>query len=177
MEALDEDSAGGFSLLEAFGGQGRVEVRRGAGVFPGFGAEFAVLGVEFPGFLRKGRLQEAAFVQEVGEPVVVAAVLADGFLHAGGTKQMELAGDDLLRTFDHPGEDGAAGLIQELLGEVLPVRLALDLRLEGDDDQTAPDAGVCGADLRQMVRVEDEGVGRIEVEGGAVLGLALDPVR
>ena len=174
---MDDYALRCFSAGKAIALESGVEVRCGAGVFTGSGAVAAVGGIELAGFLGEGGFTEAALVQEMGEPVVFALILADGFLHTGGQIQLELSGDDLLGSLDDPGEDGAGGMIEELPGIILAVGGALDLRLEGDDDETTPDAYVLGSHLGQVIGIEDQGMAGIEVKGGAVLGFALDLIR
>ena len=71
---------------------------------------------------------------------------------------MVVLGDDALGSLDDPCQDRATGLVVQVVSIVLNVRVAFDLRVEGNDDQTTPCPGINRTDLGQMVGIEHEGV-------------------
>ena len=94
----------------------------------------------------------------MSEPVVVLPVPGNGILYHLRLRDMVVLGDDALGSLDDPRQDRATGLVVQVVGVVLDVRVALDLCVEGDDDQPTPCPGVNGTNLGQMVGIEHEGV-------------------
>ena len=91
------------------------------------------------------------------------------FPHAVRHRDLVVEGDDLLGTLDHPRQNALTGVVVEVLAVVLDVGLALDLGVERDHDEPAPDAVVGGGDAGQVVRVQDQRVAGLEGEGVFVL--------
>ena len=107
-----------FLTREALVLQGIVEIRRGAGVLACVRAEGAVGGVELAGFDLQAAADLAALVQEMAQPVIVLAVLLDGPLDTFRQRNLEIMLNDIRCALNHPGEDRAAS-IPEQVGGVL----------------------------------------------------------
>ena len=87
---------------------------------------------------------------------------------------MEVCLDGFLRTIDDPGHDVGTGILVKVIRIVLDVGLPGDLGIEGNDDQTPPDTIIVCTDLRQVVGIQHQGMGRNEMERVLILLLRLN---
>ena len=78
----------------------------------------------------------ALLIEEVAEPVILAAVVIDGFLHGSRNRELVAQVDDLLGTFDDPGKNALSGVLVKVVTVVLDIALAFNLGIERDNDQT-----------------------------------------
>src|SRR5699024_1499337 len=83
----------------------------------------------------------------------------------------------LLRTFDHPFQYVAAGLLIKEIRIILDIAVTDDLRIEGDHDQPAPDTVIICSDLRKMIGIKDQRVARNERERRLVFLLSENLIR
>lgn len=92
------------------------------------------------------------------EPVVLSLISCNGIGDTLGERKFETQVDCLLRALDHPFHNGFASVFAEVLGVVLDIAVSLDLCLERDNDQSAPDSGVLCAHLGQVIGIEHQRV-------------------
>ena len=130
-----------------------VEIRGAAGVFAVAEAIGPVFLIQFARLLLKAVSKLAAFLKEMAQPVIALPVRADGVPHTLGRAQLKSGVDGFLRAFDHPGHDVGTGVLHQIIGVVLDVALALNLRAKGDHDQPPPCAVVAGSHLGQVIGV------------------------
>ena len=91
--------------------------------------------------------------------------------------QVIVLGNDPLRPFDNPLQDGRTGFLHQVVCVVLDVALPFELGLEGHDDKTPPCPFVIGAYPGQVVRIEDQRVCRYELERILILLFAAHFIR
>ena len=82
---------------------------------------------------------------------------------------MVLIGNDPLRPFDDPLQDGRAGFLHQVVCIILDVALPFELGLEGHDDKPPPCPFIISAYPGQVVRVEDQCMCRHEFKRVLVL--------
>ena len=111
------------------------------------------------------------------QPVVLFAVCVDRILYALRKPGLEPCINRLLRAFDHPLQDVAAGLLKKEIRIILDVAVTDDLRIEGDYDQPAPDTVIISPDLRKMVGIKDQRVARNECKRRLVLLFSENLIR
>lgn len=131
---------------------------QGAGTFPVAAANLALL------------------IEEVAEPVILAAVVIDGFLHDSRNRELVAQVDDILGALDDPGKNALSGILIQVVAVVLDVTLALNLGIERDHDKATPGAIIGCTDLRQMVGVKHQAVAGRKAEGVFVLFLRKDVI-
>ena len=110
----------------------------------------------------------------MGQPVVLLPVLGDCCLHYRGQSDMESHVDDALGPLDHPGEDGGASILVEVLGIVLDIAAPGDPGVERHHNEPPPSACVNSAHLGQMVGVQHQRVAGDKTEWVLVLLLRID---
>ena len=108
-------------------------------------------GVQFTRLCSQIRADLTAFLNEMTEPVVLSLISCNGIGDTLGERKFETQVDCLLRALDHPFHNGFASVFAEVLGVVFNVAVALDLCLERDNNQSAPDTGVLRTHLGQVV--------------------------
>ena len=156
---------------------GSVKIRGASRILAHLIAIAAISVVNLAGFCFIGRIDFAAVIQEVGQPVVVFLVFLDGGLHYLGLDDFVIAGNDALCTLDNPLKDCAARHLEQEVRIVLDVSFALDLGVEGDHDEPPPGTLVNGPDPWQMVGVQHQRVGGDIGERRLVLFLRIDFIR
>src|SRR5699024_1259849 len=82
-----------------------------------------------------GRIDFAAVIQEVGQPIVVLLVFLDGIPYHFGLDNFEIACNDTLCALDNPLKDCAARRFEQEVRIVLDVSFTLNLGVEGDHDE------------------------------------------
>ena len=152
----------------------RIKVRGAAGILSVLDAIGPVLLVKLPGLLRQFLSGLTALAQEMPQPVIIFPVVLNGCFHDLRQIRLEMQGNRLLGSLDDPLQDVTAGLLIEIIRIILDVAVADDLCIEGNDDQSPPDAIIVGTNLRQVVRVEDQRVRRREGKRRLVLLLRKD---
>ena len=120
--------------------QRTVEIGSVTDILVGIDAVVSVCLVECAGTFAEPRTDLTSLIKEVAEPVVLAAVIVNGFLDAAGDRDFVIQVYDFLCALDHPGQNTFACVLLEAIAIVLDVALALNLCIEGDDDQSAPSA-------------------------------------
>ena len=155
----------------------RIKVRGAAGILSVLDAIGSILLIQLSGFLRQVLAGLTALTQEMSQPVVIFPIVFNRCLHDLRQFRLEVQGNGLLGSLDDPLQNVAAGLLIEIIRIVLDIAVADDLGIEGNDDQTPPDSVVVGSDLGQMVRVEDQCMGRREGEGRFIFLLREDLIR
>ena len=113
----------------------------------------------------------------MGKPIAVITVFFDSCLHTIGQFEAEIVPDCLLRTLYDPSEYVGSGILLEIPRVVLDVAFPGNGSIEGNHNQTPPDARIHRADTRQMVRIKHQRVARREIEWRLVLLFPLDLVR
>ena len=81
---------------------GSVKIRSTSRILAHLIAIAAIGVVNLAGLRFIGRIDLAAVLQEVGQPVVVLLVFLDGVLHYPGLDDLVIAGDDALCPLDDP---------------------------------------------------------------------------
>ena len=87
---------------------------------------------------------------------------------------MEVCLDGFLRSIDDPGHNVGTGILVKVIRIVLDVGFSGDLGIERNNDQTPPDTIIVCTDLRQVVGIQHQGMGRNKVERVLILLLRLD---
>lgn len=96
------------------------------------------------------------------KPVILAAVLIDGVLHAVWNRDMVVSVDNLFAAFNDPGEDGTTSMVVEMLAVILDVTAAGNLGIKRNDNQSPPDTIIGRTDAREVVGIKDQGVAGLE---------------
>ena len=79
----------------------------------------AVCLVQATGTFTVGAADLALLIEEVAEPVILTAVIIDGFLHGIRNRELVAQVDDLLGAFDDPGKNALASVLVEVVTVVL----------------------------------------------------------
>jgi len=131
-----------------------IEIRRASDILIRVDAVIPIRPIKRTGALAETRIKFALFLEEMAKPVILRPVLGNGLLHTLWHRNFVIECNDLPGTFDHPGKNALAGVLIEVFAIVLDITAALNLGIEGYDDQPAPDAVIGGTDLRQVVCIE-----------------------
>ena len=166
----------GLGLFKPCVLKSKVEICRAADILVGIHELIALCLVQGAGTFTVGITDLALLIEEVAEPVILATVIIDGFLHGSRNRELVAQVDDLLGTFDDPGKNALSGILREVIAVVLDIAVALNLGIEGNDDQTAPGAIIGCTDLRQMVGVQHQAVAGRKAEGVFLLFLRKDVI-
>ena len=130
-----------------------IEIRRTPGQFIVSHAEITVFLIDTTGLFPVIRIHFTAFIQEKRQPVIAVAV---GFHRCSGTGrdlQLLLCRNHLLCPFDDPVKHSPPGMLHQIICIILDIGIALDLRLERDDNQPLPDARIRSP---YLIRVKNE---------------------
>lgn len=130
-----------------------IEIRRTPGPFIVSHAEITVFLIDTAGLFPVIRIHFTAFIQEKRQPVIAVAV---GFHRCSGTGrdlQLLLCRNHLLCPFDDPVKHSPPGMLHQIICIILDIGIALDLRLERDDNQPLPDARIRSP---YLIRVKNE---------------------
>ena len=94
----------------------------------------AVCLVQGAGTFTVGAADLALLIEEVAEPVILAAVIINGFLHGSRNRELIAQVDDLLGSFDDPGKNALASVLVKVVTVVLDIALTFNLGVERDND-------------------------------------------
>ena len=111
--------------------QRRVEIGRGAGILAALRAILTVCRIKRPRLFIQFLPDIAAIRQEMSQPVVFPAICLDGFLHTYRQVDFEFGIDHAHSTLDHPFQNRAPRIGEQVIGIVLDVAFALDLGGKG----------------------------------------------
>ena len=114
---------------------GSVKIRGAPRILAHLIAIAAISVVNLTRFCFIRRIDFAAVIQKVGQPVVVLLVFLDGVLHYLGLDDFVIAGDDALCALDDPRKYSAARRFEQEVRIVLDVGLALNLGVERENVQ------------------------------------------
>lgn len=113
-----------------------------------------VLAVKLTGLLAQLRAKLVALLKEMGQPVIIAAIAVDGFLHHAGAVKAVILLDGFSRPFNNPLQDVRPRILLKISRIILDVPAALDGGVKGNDDAPPPNAVICRADSRQMISIK-----------------------
>ena len=132
--------------------------------------------VEITGLFSVGLIDLTAFSNKISKPVVVITVRADRRLNAIGSFDLVICRNNLFCTFDQPLQNCTSSVVNEVLRVILDIRCSLNLCVERNHDQSSPSTVIRGSHLWQVIRIEDQRVGRLEIERGFELFLGKNAV-
>lgn len=153
-----------------------IEICRTADILVGVHAVIAVCLIQGTGTFPVAAADLALLIEEIAEPVILAAVVIDGLLHDSRNRELVAQVDNLFGTLDDPGKNALSGILIQVVAVVLDVALALDLGIERNHDKATPSAIIGRADLREMVGVKYQAVAGRKAEGVFVLFLRKDVI-
>ncbi len=100
----------------------------------------------------------------------------NGISHTFRNGDLEVFIDGFSCALNNPGKNRAARMFHQIVRIIFDIRLALDLGLKGDDDESSPSAVIIGAHLGEMIGIKDKGMRRSKFEGILVFLFAGDKV-
>ena len=136
--------------------KGKIEIGGRADILVGILAVVAVCLVEGVRAFTIGRVYFALVFEEVSKPVILIAIFVDSLLYTQGEFHLVVRIDDFFCALDNPSEDTFACVVIKVIAEVLNIASAFDFCIEGDNDESAPNAVIGGTYLGKMVGVKDK---------------------